>query len=121
MTIRTNHDHGQHYRPRMACLKKVEALVVQMQDRKTGIKMQEQKLVITTIPHAMTGQDIHAWIVNRLKVTAEEALAFGTMLVAYGYIYPLQNHKKLVLNPDANLYRFQTPYFWPAQNGRWTT
>ncbi|XP_035253606.1 regulator of G-protein signaling 9a isoform X2 [Anguilla anguilla] len=115
MTIRTNHDHGQHYRPRMACLKKVDALVVEMQDPKNGVKFQEQKLVITTIPHAMTGQDIHAWIVKRLKVTPEEAGAFGTMLVAYGYIYPLQNHKKLVLKGDSSLYRFQTPYFWPAQ------
>ncbi|XP_061080708.1 regulator of G-protein signaling 9a [Conger conger] len=115
MTIRTNHDRGQHYRPRMACLKKLEALVVEMQDAKSGVKFQEQKLVITTIPHAVTGQDIHAWIVTRQKVTAEEALALGTMLVAFGYIYPLQNHKKLVLKADASLYRFQTPYFWPAQ------
>ena len=36
-----------------------------------------------------------------------EAQAFGTMLVAYGYVYPLQNHRKLVLCPDATLYRFQ--------------
>ncbi|KAJ8389154.1 hypothetical protein AAFF_G00123600 [Aldrovandia affinis] len=115
MTIRTNRDHGQHYRPRMACLKKLEAMVVEMQNPKGGVKSQEQRLVITTIPHAMTGQDIHAWIVNRLKFTAEEAQAFGTMLVAYGYLYPLQNHKKLVLKPDASLYRFQTPYFWPVQ------
>uniref|UniRef100_A0A3Q4GDF2 Regulator of G protein signaling 9a n=1 Tax=Neolamprologus brichardi TaxID=32507 RepID=A0A3Q4GDF2_NEOBR len=46
-----------------------------------------------------------------------EAQAFGTMLVAYGYIYPLQNHKKLVMCNDSSLYRFQTPYFWPTQ--RW--
>lgn len=36
-----------------------------------------------------------------------EAQAFGTMLVAYGYIYPLQNHKKLVMCNDSSLYRFQ--------------
>lgn len=29
------------------------------------------------------------------------------MLVAYGYIYPLQNHKKLVMCNDSSLYRFQ--------------
>uniref|UniRef100_A0A8C9TX99 Regulator of G protein signaling 9a n=1 Tax=Scleropages formosus TaxID=113540 RepID=A0A8C9TX99_SCLFO len=118
MTIRTIHDHGQHYRPRMACLKKVEALVVEMQDPKSGLKFEEQKLVTTTVPHAIAGQDIHAWIVNRLKLDAEEAKAFGTMMVAYGYIYPLQDHKRLILKVDASLYRFQTPYFWPVQHWR---
>uniref|UniRef100_A0A3B4F0C6 Regulator of G-protein signaling 9-like n=1 Tax=Pundamilia nyererei TaxID=303518 RepID=A0A3B4F0C6_9CICH len=52
---------------------------------------------------------------NKMKTTTEEAQAFGTMLVAYGYIYPLQNHKKLVMCNDSSLYRFQTPYFWPTQ------
>lgn len=115
MTIRTLRDHGQHYRPRMASLKKLEEFVVEMQ---SGVKGTEQKLNVTTIPHVITGQDILAWILNKMKVTQEEAQAFGTMLVAYGYIYPLQNHRKLVLCPDATLYRFQTPYFWPAQKWR---
>lgn len=42
-----------------------------------------------------------------LHVCVSEAQAFGTMLVAYGYIYPLQNHKKLVMCNDASLYRYQ--------------
>ena len=29
------------------------------------------------------------------------------MLVAYGYVYPLQNHRKLVMCNDGSLYRFQ--------------
>lgn len=29
------------------------------------------------------------------------------MLVALGYIYPIQDHKRLVVKPDASLYRFQ--------------
>ncbi|XP_035258647.1 regulator of G-protein signaling 9-like isoform X1 [Anguilla anguilla] len=115
MTIRNIIDHGQRYRPRMACLKKVEALVVEMQDPKNGVKSQTQRLVITTIPHAITGEDIVAWIANRFKVDSVEAQGIGTMMVAFGYIYPLQDHKKLILKPDTSLYRFQTPYFWPAQ------
>ncbi|XP_063071011.1 regulator of G-protein signaling 9a [Engraulis encrasicolus] len=112
MTIRTNRDHGQHYRPRMQCLKKMEELVVEMQ---SGVKGSDQKLNVTSIPHVVTGQDILAWIANKMKMDAQEAQALGTMFVAYGYIYPLQDHKKLILKPDASLYRFQTPYFWPVQ------
>ncbi|XP_031675837.1 regulator of G-protein signaling 9 isoform X4 [Oncorhynchus kisutch] len=115
MTIRTLRDYGQHYRPRMACLKNVEVFVVEMQDPKSGVKGADQKLNVTIIPHVINGQDVLAWIVTKMKVTTEEAQAFGTMLVAYGYIYPLQNHRKLVLVPDSTLYRFQTPYFWPVQ------
>uniref|UniRef100_A0A9R1SPW4 Regulator of G protein signaling 9b n=2 Tax=Cyprinus carpio TaxID=7962 RepID=A0A9R1SPW4_CYPCA len=74
-----------------------------------------EMLVITTIPHAITGEDIVAWIANRFKIDATEARAMGTMMVAFGYIYPLQDHKRLMLKPDTSLYRFQTPYFWPAQ------
>uniref|UniRef100_A0A8C1TH33 Regulator of G protein signaling 9a n=1 Tax=Cyprinus carpio TaxID=7962 RepID=A0A8C1TH33_CYPCA len=104
MTIRSDRDHGQRYRPRMSCLKKLEATVVQMQDPSTGVKGTDQKLNVTIIPHVIT--EHHAFYT---------AQAFGTMLVAFGYIYPLQDHKKLVLRPDGSLYRFQTPYFWPVQ------
>uniref|UniRef100_I3JM20 Regulator of G protein signaling 9a n=1 Tax=Oreochromis niloticus TaxID=8128 RepID=I3JM20_ORENI len=86
-----------------------------MQDPKIGVKGTEQKLNISTIPHVIAGNDIIAWISNKMKTSTEEAQAFGTMLVAYGYIYPLQNHKKLVMCNDSSLYRFQTPYFWPTQ------
>uniref|UniRef100_A0A674E2S4 Regulator of G protein signaling 9b n=1 Tax=Salmo trutta TaxID=8032 RepID=A0A674E2S4_SALTR len=82
---------------------------VPMQDPKTGVKSQPQRLVITTIPHAITGKHTQR---SKQKKTA---WALGTMLVAFGYIYPLQDHKRLVIKPDASLYRFQTPYFWPAQ------
>ncbi|XP_070975523.1 regulator of G-protein signaling 9-like isoform X1 [Oncorhynchus clarkii lewisi] len=115
MTIRNVRDHGQRFRPRMTCLKKVESVMLEMQDPKTGVKSQPQRLVSTTIPHAITGENIVAWLTNCYSIEAEEAWALGTMLVAFGYIYPLQDHKRLVIKPDASLYRFQTPYFWPAQ------
>uniref|UniRef100_A0A8C2Z271 Regulator of G protein signaling 9a n=1 Tax=Cyclopterus lumpus TaxID=8103 RepID=A0A8C2Z271_CYCLU len=95
---------------------RLEAIVVEMQDSKSGVKCSEQKLNISTIPHVITGVDVLTWITNKMKTTPEEVQAFGTMLVAYGYIYPLQNHKKLVMCNNTSLYRFQTPYFWPTQN-----
>ncbi|XP_062330486.1 regulator of G-protein signaling 9-like [Osmerus eperlanus] len=115
MTIRNVRDHGQRFRPRMACLKKLEAVMLEMQDPQAGVKSQPQRLVITTIPHAMTGEDIVAWLANRFTVETQEACTLGTMMVSYGFIYPLQDHKRLILKPDTSLYRFQTPYFWPAQ------
>uniref|UniRef100_A0A8C4ITK5 Regulator of G protein signaling 9 n=1 Tax=Dicentrarchus labrax TaxID=13489 RepID=A0A8C4ITK5_DICLA len=92
-----------------------EKVVLEMQDPKTGVKSQPQRLVITTIPHAITGEDIIAWLAGRFQIDTQEARNFGSMLVALGYIYPLQDHKRLVIKPDASLYRFQTPYFWPTQ------
>uniref|UniRef100_A0A4W6D4M5 Regulator of G protein signaling 9a n=1 Tax=Lates calcarifer TaxID=8187 RepID=A0A4W6D4M5_LATCA len=105
---------GRHFYPKQH-RSELEAIVVEMQDPKSGVKGSEQKLNVTAIPHVITGKDIIAWIANKMKTTPEESNAFGTMLVAYGYIYPLQNHKKLVMCNDTSLYRFQTPYFWPTQ------
>uniref|UniRef100_A0A665U095 Regulator of G protein signaling 9a n=1 Tax=Echeneis naucrates TaxID=173247 RepID=A0A665U095_ECHNA len=93
----------------------LEGIVVEMQDPQVGVKGSDQKLNVTTIPHVIA--DIKVWMTgNFLLLNSDKsAHVFGTMLVAYGYIYPLQNHKKLVMSNDTSLYRFQTPYFWPAQ------
>ncbi|KAF4798367.1 Regulator of G-protein signaling 9 [Turdus rufiventris] len=109
-------DQGQRYRPRMAFLKKIETLMMEMQSPDTGIKTQTQAVMVTSIPHAVTGNDIMQWILQRLQVTAEEALHLGDLFVKYGYIYPLQEPKNLTLKADGSLYRFQTPYFWPVQS-----
>uniref|UniRef100_A0A8C6W138 Regulator of G protein signaling 9b n=1 Tax=Nothobranchius furzeri TaxID=105023 RepID=A0A8C6W138_NOTFU len=92
-----------------------EMILLEMQDPNTGVRSQPQRLVITTIPHAITGEDIVTWLADRLQIDVQEARSFGSMLVALGYIYPLQDHKRLVIKPDTSLYRFQTPYFWPTQ------
>uniref|UniRef100_A0A8C6UCF9 Regulator of G protein signaling 9b n=1 Tax=Neogobius melanostomus TaxID=47308 RepID=A0A8C6UCF9_9GOBI len=52
---------------------------------------------------------------TNVSVCGSEARSVGSMLAALGYIYPLQQHKRLVIRADASLYRFQTPYFWPTQ------
>ncbi|NXA17353.1 RGS9 protein, partial [Ibidorhyncha struthersii] len=94
----------------------IEALMMEMQNPDTGVKMQTQRVMITTIPHAVAGNDILQWILQRLQITEEEALHLGDLFVKYGYIYPLQEPKNLTLKTDGSLYRFQTPYFWPTQS-----
>ncbi|NXH40704.1 RGS9 protein, partial [Dicaeum eximium] len=93
----------------------IETLMMEMQSPDTGIKTQTQTVMVTNIPHAVTGNDIMQWILQRLKISAEEALHLGDLFVKYGYIYPLQEPKNLTLKADGSLYRFQTPYFWPVQ------
>ncbi|XP_003786230.1 regulator of G-protein signaling 9 isoform X1 [Otolemur garnettii] len=112
MTIR---HQGQQYRPRMAFLQKIETLVKDMQNPETGVRMQNQRVLVTSVPHAMTGSDVLQWIVQRLWISSVEAQNLGNFIVKYGYIYPLQDPKNLILKPDNSLYRFQTPYFWPTQ------
>ncbi|NXW44114.1 RGS9 protein, partial [Nyctiprogne leucopyga] len=94
----------------------VEALMMEMQNPDTGVKTQTQTVMITSIPHALAGNDIVQWILQRLQILEEEALHLGDMFVKYGYIYPLLEPKNLTLKSDGSLYRFQTPYFWPAQS-----
>ncbi|NXC54250.1 RGS9 protein, partial [Aleadryas rufinucha] len=94
----------------------IETLMMEMQNPDTGVKTQTQTVMITNIPHAVTGNDIMQWILQRLQITAEEAFHLGDLFVKYGYIYPLQEPKNLTLKADGSLYRFQTPYFWPVQS-----
>lgn len=52
----------------------------------------------------------HLFEVMLLSYLTVEAQALGTMMVAFGYIYPLQDHKRLVIKSDASLYRFQVTF-----------
>ncbi|XP_055448407.1 regulator of G-protein signaling 9 isoform X3 [Psammomys obesus] len=86
-----------------------------MQNPETGVRMQNQRVLVTSVPHAMTGGDVLQWIIQHLWTSNLEAQNLGNFIVKYGYIYPLQDPKNLILKPDSSLYRFQTPYFWPTQ------
>uniref|UniRef100_A0A4W3JZ48 Regulator of G protein signaling 9a n=1 Tax=Callorhinchus milii TaxID=7868 RepID=A0A4W3JZ48_CALMI len=108
---------GSQYRgnTRIGQNSQIESLVIEMQDPENGIKTQTQRVMIATIPHALTGQDLLEWLIQRLQIEDEECQNLGNLIVNLGYLYPLQEPKNLILRPDSSLYRFQTPYFWPTQ------
>ena len=63
------------------------------------------------------GSELIEWIMDKLHVQSTiEAVHVGNLICHYGYIFPVQDTKMIVLKDDATMYRFQSPYFWPSQS-----
>jgi hypothetical protein len=46
----------------------MEQLVKSMQHPQTGVPVKSQKLFLTTVPSAFTGEDLIEWLSNRLDI-----------------------------------------------------
>ncbi|XP_054008717.1 regulator of G-protein signaling 11 isoform X1 [Hylaeus anthracinus] len=96
---------------------KMEGLVREMQDPQNGVPVRSQKQFLTSIPSAFMGYDLIEWLMERLSIEESvEAVHIANQLCQYGYFFPVNDSKTLVVKDDSSLYRFQTPYYWPWQD-----
>lgn len=67
-----------------------------------------------TVPQALTGQNLVQILQELLRLDdAADALHLATLLMHYGYIFPVIEPAAAVKD-DNTLYRIQLPYFWPS-------
>ncbi|KAL4714550.1 hypothetical protein ACJJTC_006596 [Scirpophaga incertulas] len=108
-------------RHRPLAFDKMENLIKEMQDPETGVPVRSQKLFLSVIPSAFMGYDLVEWLMERFNLDETsnvEAINLANQLCQYGYFFPVNDLKNLVLKDDSSLYRFQSPYYWPWQAPR---
>merc|ERR1711981_145540 len=102
---------------RPAVFNKLESLVQDMQDKVHGVPVRDQKTFLTSIPFAFMGYDLIEWLMDRLSIEDSlEAVHLANLLCQFGYYFPVNELKNLLVKDDSSLYRFQTPYYWPSQS-----
>lgn len=89
-----------------------------MQDADHGVPVRSQKLFLTSIPAAFMGYDLIEWLMDRLCIedSPVEAVHLANLLCQFGYYFPVNEQKNLLVKDDSSLYRFQSPYYWPSQH-----
>ena len=91
----------------MIVFQKLEKIIEQMQDEKTGVQIRTVKTFMTKIPSVFTGTDLINWLLANLDVSdCQEALSLANRMASFGYFFPIDDHVLTVKN-DNTYYRFQ--------------
>lgn len=80
---------------------------------KTAAPLKSHKYFRINVPQALTGQNLVQLLQEILLDDAPDALHMATLLMHYGYIFPVIEQAQTVKD-DNTLYRIQLPYFWPS-------
>ncbi|XP_030201810.1 regulator of G-protein signaling 6 [Gadus morhua] len=100
--------------PNMIVYRKIEDIVMFIQDEEEGVPIRTVKSFMTKIPSVVTGTDIVQWLMKNLDIEdPAEAIHVGGLIASQGYFFPISDHV-LSLKDDGTFYRFQAPYFWPS-------
>ncbi|KAI6178249.1 Regulator of G-protein signaling 7 [Aphelenchoides besseyi] len=76
--------------------------------------LKTHKYFRVAVPQALTGQMLVQLLQELLSFDdAADALHLATLLLHYGYLFPVIEHSQSVKD-DNTLYRIQLPYFWPS-------
>ncbi|CAI5438280.1 unnamed protein product [Caenorhabditis angaria] len=96
----------------MPQLSKIEELAKQVME---GAQLKTHKYFRIAVPHALTGQQIIALVLEKGAPEDDvEAGHLASLLLHHGYLFPVIEHVCFVRD-DGTLYRLQRPYFWPSQ------
>jgi regulator of G-protein signaling len=94
-------------------LKKLDALALKIAE---AAPLKTHKYFRIAVPQALTGQTL-VQLVHEITHAddAADALHIATLLLHYGYIFPVIEQSTAVKD-DNTLYRIQLPYFWPSHS-----